>query len=81
MCRGGMSSRNNPTNFTLLLQFLVKIRLFVYFGGLFVIGLPLLLRALGVTTSASIRTALVVTVLSVMVLTYFGERRLDFSNS
>jgi hypothetical protein len=64
-----------------LLRLLVAYRLLIYFGGLFVIGLPLLFGALGVELSGTTRTVLVVVTLAVMVLTYAGERRVGFDGS
>jgi hypothetical protein len=64
-----------------LFRLLVAYRLLIYFGGLFVIGLPLLFGALGVALSGTVRTVLVVVTLAVMVLTYVGERRIGFDGS
>ena len=61
---------------TYLLGLLVRYRIPIYFGGLFILGLPLLLQALEIGTSGTTRTLLVILVLSVMVLTYLAERRL-----
>lgn len=58
-----------------LFRLLVAYRFFVYVGGLFVLGVPLVLSMVGVTISQTARTVLVVAVLCVMVLTYAGERR------
>ncbi|MFC7098709.1 hypothetical protein [Halobaculum marinum] len=56
---------------------LVAYRLAIYLGGLAVIGLPLALReAVGVTVPPAARTALTVTTIAVMVVTYLFERRL-----
>lgn len=55
---------------------LVAYRLLIYFGGLAVIGAPLALQSLaGVTTPASVRAALTVTVVALMIVTYLSERR------
>jgi polyferredoxin len=64
-----------------LFRLLVAHRLLIYFGGLFVIGLPLLFGALGIQLSGTARTVLVVVTLAVMVLTYIGERRIGFGRS
>lgn len=55
---------------------LVAYRLLIYFGGLAVIGAPLALQSVaGVTTPTSVRAALTVTVVAVMIVTYLSERR------
>jgi hypothetical protein len=64
-----------------LFQLLVTYRLLVYFGGLFVIGLPLLFRALGIGLSGAARTVLVAVMLAVMVLTYLGEHYVGYFGS
>ena len=64
-----------------LFRVLVAHRLLVYFGGLFVIGLPLLFGALGIELSGTTRTVLVVVTLTVMVFTYLGERRVGFGDA
>lgn len=64
-----------------LFRVLVAHRLLVYFGGLFVIGLPLLFGALGIELSGTTRTVLVVVTLAVMVFTYLGERRVGFDDA
>ncbi|WP_435075918.1 hypothetical protein [Halococcus sp. AFM35] len=74
-------TRTESSGLDPLFRLLVTHRLLVYFGGLFVIGLPLLFRALGIGLSGTARTVLVVVTLAVMVLTYLGERRVGFSDS
>lgn len=76
-----MTSRIESSGLTPLFRLLVANRLLVYFGGLFVIGLPLLFAALGIELSGTARTVLVVVTLAVMVLTYLGERRLGIPDS
>jgi hypothetical protein len=62
--------------FGTLFRFLVAYRLFVYLGGLVAIGIPLALqRAFGTELSPGARTAIVVASLTLMVVTYIGERR------
>ena len=57
---------------------LVAYRLLIYFGGLAAIGTPLALQNLaGVTTPVSVRAALTVSVVGLMVVTYLAERRVD----
>jgi hypothetical protein len=74
-------ARTEPNGLNSLFRLLVAYRLLVYFGGLFVIGLPLMFGALGIELSAAVRTVLVVVTLAVMVLTYIGERRVGFDGS
>jgi uncharacterized membrane protein YgdD (TMEM256/DUF423 family) len=74
-------ARTEPSGLDSLFRLLVAYRLLVYFGGLFVIGLPLLFRALGTELSGTARTVLVVVTLAVMVLTYLGERRVGYAES
>jgi hypothetical protein len=74
-------ARTESSGLDPLFRLLVTYRLLIYFGGLFVIGLPLLFRALGIELSGTARTVLVVVTLSVMVLTYLGERRVGFPDS
>lgn len=74
-------TRTESSGLDSLFRLLVTYRLLVYFGGLFVIGLPLLFRALGIELSGTARTVLVVVTLAVMVLTYIGERRVGFPDS
>ena len=76
-----MTTRTESSSLDPLFRLLVSYRLLVYFGGLFVIGLPLLFGAFGIELSGTVRTILVVVTLSVMVLTYIGERRLGFPDS
>ncbi|MFB6167727.1 MAG: hypothetical protein ABEJ43_02650 [Haloferacaceae archaeon] len=59
-----------------LFRLLVSHRMLVYVGGLVVIGSPLfIVRAFGRELPWSVRTALVVSSLAVMIVTYVGERR------
>lgn len=74
-------ARTESSGLDALFRLLVAYRLLVYFGGLFVIGLPLLFGALGIELSGTTRTVLVVITLTVMVLTYLGERRMGVSDS
>ncbi|HET7325503.1 MAG TPA: hypothetical protein VFJ06_14340 [Halococcus sp.] len=76
-----MASRTQQGGLTPLFQLLVTYRLLVYFGGLFVIGLPLLFGALGIEFPGTARTVIVFITLAVMVLTYLGERRVGFPDS
>lgn len=74
-------ARTEPNGLDSLFRLLVAYRLLVYFGGLFVIGLPLMFGALGIELSGTARVVLVVVTLAVMVLTYIGERRVGFGDS
>jgi uncharacterized membrane protein YgdD (TMEM256/DUF423 family) len=74
-------SRTESSGLDPLFRLLVTYRLLVYFGGLFVIGLPLLFRALDIELPGTARTVLVVVTLAVMVLTYLGERRVGYADS
>jgi hypothetical protein len=74
-------TRTESSGLDSLFRLLVSYRLLIYFGGLFVIGLPLLFGALGIELSGTARTVLVVVTLAVMVLTYIGERRVGFGGS
>jgi hypothetical protein len=74
-------AHTEPSGLDSLFRLLVTYRLLIYFGGLFVIGLPLLFRALGIELSETARTVLVVVTLAVMVLTYLGERRVGYADS
>lgn len=60
---------------------LVAYRLLIYFGGLLVIGSPLLFGALGIELAGTVRVVLVVVTLAVMILTYVGERRIGFEGA
>ncbi|EMA51201.1 hypothetical protein [Halococcus thailandensis] len=60
---------------------LVANRLLIYFGGLLVIGSPLLFGALGIELPGTVRIVLVVVTLVVMTLTYVGERRIGFAGA
>lgn len=56
---------------------LVAYRLAIYLGGLAVIGFPLALReATGTTLPESVRIALTVSIVSLMVVTYVAELRI-----
>lgn len=70
------SSDPNP-----LFELLVAYRLIVYFGGLVLIALPLVLEALEIGFPATARVVIVAVVLTLMVLTYLGERRVGFGES
>ena len=76
-----MTSRTESSELDALFRLLVAYRLLVYFGGLFVIGLPLLFGALGIELPGSARVVLVAVTLSLMVLTYLGERRVGLFES
>ena len=60
---------------------LVANRLLIYFGGLLVIGSPLLFGALGIELPGTVRVVLVIVTLVVMTLTYVGERRVGFAGT
>ncbi|WP_256684439.1 hypothetical protein [Halococcus qingdaonensis] len=60
---------------------LVAYRLLIYFGGLLVIGSPLLFGAFGIELAGTVRVVLVVVTLAVMILTYVGERRIGFEGA
>lgn len=64
-----------------LFRFLVSYRLLIYFGGLFLIAVPLVAKPFGITVPGTARTVVVVVVLAVMVLTYLGERRVGVPES
>ncbi|WP_248896957.1 hypothetical protein [Haloplanus halobius] len=69
-------AQSSDPRFGVLLRYLVSHRLFVYLGGLVVIGIPIILqRAYGTELSPGTRTAIVVVSLLVMIVTYIGERR------
>lgn len=70
-----MTSETESGGLNPLFRLLVAYRFLVYVGGLFVIGLPLVLSMVDVVVPRAARTVLVVAVLCVMVLTYVGERR------
>lgn len=74
-------ARTESSGLDPLFRMLVSYRLLVYFGGLFVISLPLLLRALGIELPGTARTVLVVITLAVMLLTYLGERRVGYADT
>jgi hypothetical protein len=76
-----MTFRTESSGLMPLFRLLVTYRLLVYFGGLFVIGLPLLFEALGIELPGTARVVLVIVTLAVMVLTYIGERRLGLPDS
>ena len=75
-----MASRSGAAQLDPLFRLLVAYRIPIYFGGLFLIGLPLLFRALEIELPATARTVLIVVVLVVMVLTYVGERRVGLDH-
>ncbi len=65
-----------------LSRLLVAYRLPIYLGGLAVIGAPLAVAAaFDVAVPASVRTAVVVASLAVMVATYVAERRVGVESS
>lgn len=70
-----MASRSGAEQLDPLFRLLVAYRMLIYFGGLFLIGLPLLFRELDIEFPATARTVMITVVLAVMVLTYIGERR------
>ncbi len=74
-------TRTESGGLTPLFELLVTYRLLVYFGGLALITLPLLFEAVGIAVPRTARVVLVGVVLTVMVLTYLGERRVGFSES
>lgn len=76
-----MISQTESIRLDSLFQLLVTYRLFIYFGGVFLIALPLLFRTLGIELSGIARTVVVVVTLAVMILTYLGEHRVGFPDS
>lgn len=73
-----METKTRPVRFDAVLRILVAYRLLVYLGGLAVIGLPLVLaQVFGIVLPPTARTVIVVVTLTLMVLTYVGERRIS----
>lgn len=71
-----METKTRPVGFDAVLRILVAYRLLVYLGGLAVIGLPSVLeRVFDIVLPSTARTVIVVVTLTLMVLTYAGERR------
>ncbi|MFB6157141.1 MAG: hypothetical protein ABEJ34_04805 [Haloferacaceae archaeon] len=69
-------SSNRGEGLDRLFRLLVAHRMLVYVGGLVVIGIPLfMVRAFGRELPWAVRTTLVVTSLTIMIVTYVGERR------
>lgn len=67
----------NASGFDSLVRLFAAHRLLIYVGGLVVLGIPLVLSMiLGVDVPRTARLVLVGTVLTLMVVTYIGERRM-----
>ncbi|MFB6234538.1 MAG: hypothetical protein ABEH81_02955 [Halopenitus sp.] len=61
-----------------LAKMLVTYRMTIYLGGIAILGIPLVLHSVaGVTVSTSVRAALTVSVVGLMVATYVAELRVD----
>lgn len=61
-----------------LAKMLVTYRMTIYLGGIAILGIPLVLHSVaGVTPSTSVRAALTVSVVALMLVTYVAELRVD----